>query len=59
MKKSGVTWKKVANFLAWDLLMARLAWKTSEVMPFEPKSFQRSFWVGLRLTRVFSGLILL
>jgi hypothetical protein len=43
MKRSTVTWKKAARFLAWDLLMARLAWKTSEVMPFVAKSFWRCF----------------
>ena len=36
-----MTWKKAANFLAWDLLMARLPWKTSEVIPLEPKSSRR------------------
>jgi len=55
MKGSAVTWKKAASFLDWFLLMARLPWKTSEVMPFEPKSFQRCFWVRLRT----SGLSLL
>jgi hypothetical protein len=48
MKRSAVTWKKAARFLAWVLLMARLAWKTSEVMPFVAKSFRGCFWVGLR-----------
>jgi len=48
MKRSAVTWKKAARFLAWVLPMARLAWKTSEVMPFVAKSFRGCFWVRLR-----------
>src|SRR5580693_1481062 len=32
MNRSAVTWKKASSFLAWVLLMARLPWKTSEVM---------------------------